>query len=102
FAGGMGNADLTAGGQVGPIPGYQPPGVLLVADEMQHRDHEQADRLVKVNEVTQVRVAEDRVWIAQVRVDVSGGTPGVADQESAGVGEHDWVVVDVDNPGCGI
>jgi hypothetical protein len=43
--------------------------------------------------------SEDRGSIAQVRVDVLGGTCFAARQQRAGMSEHDRVVVDVHHPG---
>ena len=47
-------------------------------------------------------MAEDRIRIAQVRIDVGRGAVGATDQQRVCVRQDDRVVVDVDDSGCGI
>src|SRR6185437_2372969 len=67
-----------------------------VGDVVQHRDEHDGNRLAEVQGSR--RLLKDLPGIAQVRVEVRGGALRGAGQQSAGVREHQRVVVHVDDP----
>ncbi len=72
-------------------------GLFVVRDVPEHADHQQRDRLGEVQRLG--RLGDDRLGVVHVGVDVAGGALGRAGEQRAGVGEHQRVVVDVDDAG---
>jgi hypothetical protein len=66
---------------------------------VQDAEQQDGDRLGEIERVG--RLAQDRLGLAQVGVEVGERPLGRAAQQQVGVGQHDWVVVDVDRPGVG-
>jgi hypothetical protein len=73
--------------------------VVGVRDEVQHGEQQDGNRLAEVQGPG--GAGQDRVGIAQVRLEVIGRALGGAGEQRPGVGEHHRVVVDVDDPGVG-
>jgi hypothetical protein len=68
----MGGGKVAAGRQGVEQGGDDLPRLILVGDEMQHRDQHQADRLTEVENLAQHRVVQDGGGVAQVSLDVGG------------------------------
>jgi hypothetical protein len=64
---------------------------------MQHRGQQDHDRLAEIYLGPQLRVAEDAVGVAQVALD--GADSGVSAQQGSRMGDHDRIVVGVDDAG---
>ncbi|EGJ75294.1 putative hydrolase/lactonase [Streptomyces sp. Tu6071] len=80
-------------------PPHDVPGVLRVAQVLEHRDEHEPHRLGEVERTG--GLFEDLPGLAQVGLHVVGGALGGADEERAGVREDDGVVVHVDDPRLG-
>src|SRR5215470_1319957 len=89
---------VAAGGQGRDQPGNDPVRVILIGHKVQDRDQHQRYRPGKVKSAPYRGITEDLVRLAQVGVDVGGGTLGRAVEQGGGVREHQRVVVDIDNP----
>jgi hypothetical protein len=63
---------------------------------LQDRHQHHGDRLAEIQQIS--GTGEDLARVAQVGVDVFGGTTRVAGQQRPGMGEHNWVVVGIDDP----
>src|SRR5918995_5011257 len=62
---------------------------------------EQRDRTSQVEGLVQGRVVEDRPGLAEVGEDEGGPALLRAGHQGAGVRQHDWVVVDIEDPAFG-
>jgi hypothetical protein len=98
----VGQHQVAAGGQGGDQPGHDAVRVVLVGDEVQDRGERQGHRLGQIQGLAQIGIGEAPLRVAQVGVDVGGGSLGGAGQQRAGVDEHDRVVVDVHHARGGI
>lgn len=74
-------------------------GLVVVADQAEDSHQHQADGAAQVEGVG--AGGQDRVRVADVGVEVAGGALRGAGQQRLCVGEHQRVVVDVDDPGLG-
>ena len=88
--------DVTAGHARPHQPADDRAGFGVVADEVHDRDQHDRDRLAEVQRGR--RRGNDRVRVPQVRVEVGARALRAAPQQRPGVGQHDRVVVDVDDP----
>src|SRR6185437_13173773 len=93
----VGDHQIAARGHLGHEAGGDAVRVLVVTDQMQHADELHRDGPAEVQ--CPAGVVEDLVRVAQVGIDVVGGTVAGAGQQRAGVGQHDRVVVRVHDPG---
>ncbi len=66
---------------------------------MHDRQQYQPDRLAQVQRGVQFRVVQDRGGFADVALEVGGHALGRGGQQGAGVDQHEWVVVHVDDAG---
>jgi hypothetical protein len=67
-----------------------------VLDVAEDSDQHQRDRLAEVQGLA--GFGQDRFGVVQVGVDVFGDALGRAEQQYAGMCQHEWIVVDVDDP----
>jgi hypothetical protein len=97
--GDLGHGQVAAGRARADEPGDDAVRVVGVRDQMQDRHQHDRHRL---GEVERLRgPVEDRAGVAQVGVQVVGGTLRSAGEQRAGVRQHDGVVVHVDHPAAG-
>ena len=75
------------------VPLHQPPRIGTVGHEVQHRGHQQPDRLAEVDERPQVRVIQHLAGVPHVGDDQLG--VHVVVEQAAGHGPHHRVVVHV-------
>jgi hypothetical protein len=92
-AGGMREHQEAARRHSRPQPADDPGWVLLIGDEVQHRDQQHPDRPGKVQQPPHPRMAQDRLGLAQIGQHRNRG--GVVGQQRAGVHMHHWVVIDI-------
>ncbi|CAM5304490.1 hypothetical protein SHIRM173S_05750 [Streptomyces hirsutus] len=95
----VGNHQVAAGGQIGEQPADQLVGAVLVGDEVQQRDEGERDRPVEVEDL--LRALQDALRIAHIGLEVLGHPLVGAAQQRARVGQHDRVVVAVDDARVG-
>jgi hypothetical protein len=74
-------------------------GVLVVHDEMQHGHEHERDRLAEVQDVRCRLVREDRLGVAQVRVDVRSAAFRRTGEQCPRVRKDQRIVIRVDDPG---
>jgi len=91
----MGEHQVAARGERVHQPGHDLPRILGVRDQVQDDQHHQRDRLAQVQGAASG--FEYDVRFAQIRVEVGGGALRGAAEQGAGVGEHDGVVVHIDD-----
>jgi hypothetical protein len=96
---GVGHHQVAAGGKFGQQPADQVVRAVHVGNEVQQGDQGERDRPVEVQDPP--GAGDDRVRIAHVRLQVLGRALRCAAQQGRGVGQHDRVVVAVDDPGLG-
>ena len=99
LAGGGAVADhqMTARRQARHQPAHQVAGLVVVGDMAERVEDHQGDRPGEVEGVG--RGFEDALGGVQVGVEVDGPALGCAAEQGVRVGQHDGVVVDVDDPG---
>jgi hypothetical protein len=76
--------------------GHDPVRIFVVLDEVQDSQQHQGRRLGQIQRLG--CGPHDRDRVAHIAVDVLGGTLRAAGQQRPCVGEHDGVVIDVDDP----
>jgi hypothetical protein len=76
-----------------------PKRVVVVSDHVQDPDEHERNRLGEVQR--RLGLLQDLLRLTQIGREVGGGTFRSALQQGAGVGLHDQVVVDVDDPCIG-
>jgi hypothetical protein len=96
LGGGMRDGQVAAGhGGAGQLL-HDLHGPVGVHDEVHDPEHHDRDGLAEVQDPG--RVAQDRLRVLQVGLDVVARALGGAGQQGAGVHQHQRVVVDVDDP----
>src|SRR5690606_5169713 len=95
----VGDHQVAAGGQPVHQPGDQVVRAVLVGDEVQQRDQGQRDGPAEVVDLP--RGVQDGVRVAHVRLEVLGDAFLRAPEQRLRVGQHDGVVVAVDDPRVG-
>jgi NAD(P)-dependent dehydrogenase (short-subunit alcohol dehydrogenase family) len=91
------NEDETAGRQRLAEGGQHAGRIFLVQDVVKDAAQQQADRLVPVEVLADVRVGQDAYRVAQVGVGDERGL--FVGEQGPGVGQHDGIVVEVDHAG---
>jgi hypothetical protein len=63
---GVGQDEVAAGRESVPQRRHDPPGVVVIGEEMHDRGEQQPDRLAQVDEPPEVAVGQDALRLAQV------------------------------------
>jgi hypothetical protein len=98
--GDMGERKVAAGREPVPVPSHHAHRSPGIRDEVQHQQHQQADRLIGIQQALGLRVLKDVLDVAQVRLDHRG--PVVAPKQQLAMRDRDRLPIDVHDPALGV